>query len=346
MEHADDAAVYLVAPDLAVVQTVDYITPVVDDPYTYGAVAAANAISDVYAMGVRPLFALNLVNFPVDTLPLSVLGEILRGGADKAAEAGVVIAGGHSIEDPEPKYGMAVTGVAHPEAIVRNKGARPGDALVLTKPLGVGIITTALRAGKASPEAQAAAIAVMTTLNRGAAEAMVEVGVHAGTDVTGFGLLGHLREMLTASGVGARVYAKAVPTLEAVWPLAEELIAPNGTLRNRESLREVVTWGEGVSLPTQLVLCDAQTSGGLLIAVPADRADALVTALQRERTPAATARSSRVVILMLRGESGTSAPMVANDKVLVGHVDGRGGWKVDQPESGCGRRPSRAIERA
>ena len=287
MEHADDAAVYLVAPDLAVVQTVDYITPVVDDPYTYGAVAAANAISDVYAMGVRPLFALNLVNFPVDTLPLSVLGEILRGGADKAAEAGVVIAGGHSIEDPEPKYGMAVTGVAHPEAIVRNKGARPGDALVLTKPLGVGIITTALRAGKASPEAQAAAIAVMTTLNRGAAEAMVEVGVHAGTDVTGFGLLGHLREMLTASGVGARVRAKAVPTLEAVWPLAEELIAPNGTLRNRESLREVVTWGEGVSLPTQLVLCDAQTSGGLLIAVAPEQREALLAALRQRGTLAA-----------------------------------------------------------
>jgi selenide,water dikinase len=286
-EAADDAAVYQVSPDLAIVQTVDYITPVVDDPYTFGAVAAANAISDIYAMGARPLFALNLVNFPVDVLPMETLGEILRGGAEKAAEAGVVIGGGHSIEDEEPKYGMTVTGVAHPEAIVRNSGAKPGDVLVLTKPLGIGIISTALRNGKASEEAVAEAVRVMTALNKGASEAMVEVGVHAATDITGFGLLGHLREMISASGVGARIRVKDVPTIDAVWPLAEDLIAPNGTLRNRESLREVVEWGEGVDIPTQLVLCDAQTSGGLLIAVAPEQREALVAALRQQGTLAA-----------------------------------------------------------
>lgn len=284
---SDDAAVYQLTPELAIVQTVDYITPVVDDPYTFGAIAAANALSDIYAMGARPLIALNLVNFPVHDLPLGILGKILEGGAAKVLEAGAIIVGGHSIEDPEPKYGLAVTGVAHPEAIVRNRGARPGDLLVLTKPLGLGIITTALKDGRAPLGSEAAAIAVMTALNKGAAEAMAQVGVHAATDVTGFGLLGHLREMVEASGVAALVRAGAVPVLEAAWPLAEQLIAPNGTLRNRESLREVVTWDEDVPLPVQLVLCDAQTSGGLLIAVAPDDCDALLQALREQGTLAA-----------------------------------------------------------
>lgn len=283
VETADDAAVYRLRKDLAIVQTVDYFTPVVDDPYHFGAITAANSLSDIYAMGAKPLFALNIVGFPSRSLPLEVLTEILKGGSDKAQEAGVPIVGGHTIDDPEPKYGMAVTGIVHPKKVVTNASAKVGDALVLTKPLGIGIITTAIKREKASPRAIKKAIAVMSTLNKEASEAMLEVGVHACTDITGFGLLGHLHEMTTGSRVGARIYLSKVPVLPEAWPLVKKGVAPGGTYNNRRFLEGAVTWEPGVSEEEQLVLCDAQTSGGLLIAVSRRKEKALVSALKRAK---------------------------------------------------------------
>lgn len=277
---SDDAAVYRLSDDLALVQTVDVFTPVVDDPYHYGAVSAANSLSDVYAMGARPVLALAVVGFPREKLPLSVLSDILRGGADKAAEAGVIVAGGHSIDDPEPKYGLSVTGVVRPDAIIRNIGARPGDQLILTKPLGIGIITTGIKQEKTSPEAAEEVIAVMERLNREASEAMIEVGVHAATDVTGYGLLGHLYEMTAGSAVSAQVWYSRVPVLEEARTLVRHGAIAGGTARNYEYLQTRVTY-QGLDEPDQLILCDAQTSGGLLIAVAADKLDALVAALRR-----------------------------------------------------------------
>jgi len=260
---------------------------VVDDPYTFGAVAAANALSDLYAMGARPLLALNLVGFPIKSLPASLLGEILRGGADKVVEAGAVLAGGHSIDDHEPKYGLAVTGLIHPDHIVTHGDARPGDVLVLTKPLGVGIITTGIDRGWVAGAIVDRVVEVMVTLNRGAAEAMLEVGVHAATDVSGFGLLGHLHAMLNASRVGARVYLDRVPVLDEAWELAARECVPDGSYNNYRYLRDDVIWDAGIPVDAQVVLCDAQTSGGLLIAVPSERVDALVAALRERGTPAA-----------------------------------------------------------
>jgi selenide,water dikinase len=283
---ADDAGVYRLSPDLALVQTVDIFTPIVDDPYWFGVIAAANALSDVYAMGGTPRLALNFAGFPRAKLPLEVLGEILRGGGDKCVEAGVTVIGGHTIDDPEPKYGLAVTGFVHPARVVTNATARPGDALVLTKPLGLGVITTGIKQGKASQAAIDEAIRVMATLNKGAAEAMLAVGVSAATDITGFGLLGHLHEMTRAAGVRARVRLHDVPVLEEAWTLARLRTIPGGTQRNRASLDGAVAW-EGVDEEGQVLLCDAQTSGGLLIAVPQARVEALVRALRAAGTPAA-----------------------------------------------------------
>lgn len=267
-------------------QTVDVFTPVVDDPYHYGAISAANALSDIYAMGARPLLALNIVGFPRGKLPMSVLEQILRGGADKAGEAGVIIAGGHSIDDPEPKYGLAVTGLAHPDRIVKNVGARPGDQLVLTKPLGIGIITTGIKQEKTSPAAAEEAITVMERLNRDAAEAMVEVGVHAATDVTGYGLLGHLHEMTSGSRVTARVRYSRVPVLEEARALVRHGAIASGTSRNYEYLRPRVTF-TGLDEFDEIILCDAQTSGGLLMAVPEEKLDTLTATLrQRSVEPA------------------------------------------------------------
>ena len=277
---SDDAAVYRISAALALVQTVDVFTPVVDDPYHYGAVSAANSLSDVYAMGAKPLLALAVVGFPRGRLPLSVMGDILRGGADKAAEAGVVIAGGHSIDDPEPKYGLSVTGLVHPDAIVRNVGARPGDQLILTKPLGIGIITTGIKQDKTSSAAADEVIVVMERLNRDASDAMVEVGVHAATDVTGYGLLGHLYEMTSGSGVTARIWYSRVPVLTAAHELVRQGAIAGGTGRNYEYLQPRVTY-RGLDEPDQLILCDAQTSGGLLMAVAPQKFDALVAALRR-----------------------------------------------------------------
>lgn len=282
---ADDAAVYRVSDTLAIVQTVDYFTPVVDDPYTFGQITAANSLSDIYAMGASPLFALNIAGFPSDTLPLEVLARILQGGADKAAEAGISIIGGHTIKDAEPKYGMAVTAVIHPDKVVSNAGARPGDRLILTKPLGIGIITTAMKQGKVSAETIAAATEVMTTLNKGAAEAMASVGAHACTDVTGFGLLGHLSEMVRGSGVGAVINVTQVPVLEEAWFLVRQGIAPGGSRRNLEFIRERLAVAADVGEDALLVLADAQTSGGLLIALPAVDAGRLKEELALRNVP-------------------------------------------------------------
>ena len=276
---SDDAAVYRLSDDQALVATLDFITPVVEDPEAFGAVAAANAISDVYAMGGRPILALNVVNFPRGALPLHYLEAILRGGAAKATEAGIPILGGHSVDDPELKYGMVVLGMVHPDRIVRNAGARPGDLLVLTKPLGIGIITTAIKAQIADEAIVGRALRVMTTLNRAASEAMVAVDAHGATDVTGFGLLGHLAEIVRASGVAATVRARQVPLIEGTRELAERGLIPGGSRRNLEAVTPLLRWAPTLADLDRLLLADAQTSGGLLIAVAPDRADELVRLL-------------------------------------------------------------------
>jgi len=283
----DDAAVFRLTADRAIVATVDFFTPIVDDPYDFGRIAAANAFSDVYAMGATPLVALNLVGWPRDVIPYDVLGEVLRGGADVTRAAGAFVLGGHSIDDPEPKYGMAVVGEVHPDRIVTNAGARPGDALLLTKPIGTGVLTTALKRDLLSEAELAPAVAAMTTLNAAAARAMLAVGVHAATDVTGFGLLGHLHSLLEASGAAAEVTAQAVPLLPHARDMAARGAVPGGTQRNLTSLADAVSFAVGVEETTRVLLCDAQTSGGLLIAVPPDKTEALVTALAREQAPAA-----------------------------------------------------------
>jgi selenide,water dikinase len=261
------------------VQSVDFITPVLNDPYAYGAVAAANAISDIYAVGAKPVFALNVVEFPVKSLPLSILEEILKGGADKALEAGVSIAGGHSIECNAPKYGMAVTGFVEPTKLVKKKGAKPGDVLFLTKPLGTGILTTAIDRGLAGTDTEQELYQIMAHLNRDAAEAMQIVGVHACTDITGFGLLGHLAEMLTAGGVAARISLSKIPLITGAKELAKEGAIPAGTHNNYRFIRNNVKWESVKSQEDMMLLCDAQTSGGLLIAVAQEKADKLRDAL-------------------------------------------------------------------
>jgi selenide, water dikinase len=267
-ETADDAAVYKLTDELALVLTVDYFTPIVDDPYAFGQIAAANSLSDIYAMGARPITMLSIVGFPRDRLPLGILGEILKGGAEKGREAGVSVVGGHSIDDAEPKIGYAVAGVVHPARVWRNVGARPGDALVLTKPLGTGIISTAIKQAKASPATVEAAIRTMATLNRTAAEATATVPVHAVTDVTGFGLLGHLRGMTAGSRVAARLQAARIPLLPDVVALAEAGLVPGGTKRNLRAVANSVRWDAAITETLRAVIGDAQTSGGLLVASP------------------------------------------------------------------------------
>jgi selenide,water dikinase len=275
-ETSDDAGVYRVREDLAIVQTVDFFTPIVDDPFDFGRIAAANALSDIYAMGATPLSALNLVAFSLRDLGGEVLLAILRGGGAVAAEAGVAILGGHSIEDAEPKYGLAVCGVVHPDEVITNAGGRPGDALVLSKPLGAGAVSTAVKRGLPAPLAEA--VAVMSTLNREAAAAARALGVHAMTDVTGFGLLGHLHELALASGVAAEVQAAAVPAIDGVSELLsdpEERAVAGGTRRNRAHAERFATFADGVGEASRWLACDAMTSGGLLIAVDPGRADEL-----------------------------------------------------------------------
>jgi selenide,water dikinase len=286
-QTADDAAIYRIDDERALVLTTDFFTPIVDDPYDFGAIAATNALSDVYAMGGTPLTALNIVGFPDADLDANVLAEILRGGAEKAREAGIDIVGGHTIKSDEPIYGLAVTGIVHPRRIVSNAGGRPGDTLVLTKPIGIGITTTAAKQDRDTAGALAEAIRLMTTLNRAAADAMATVDAHACTDITGFGLLGHLRNLAAASACAAVVHLDAVPMIAAARVYAREGIVPGGTHANWRFLNDWVDYESDLAKDEQLLLCDAQTSGGLLVAVAASDADALCRALRDRGAPCA-----------------------------------------------------------
>ena len=277
----DDAGVFRLRDDLAIVNTVDFFTPVVDDPFTFGQIAAANALSDVYAMGGTPTTALNIVCWPQSGLPQSMLTEVLRGGAEKAREAGVVIVGGHSVADEEVKYGMAVTGVIDPRRIIRNVGAQPGDALILTKSLGTGILITALKRDRLSAEFYKGAVASMTQLNSSAAAAMRSYDVHAATDITGFGLAGHAAKLATGSGVTLRIEESDLPLLAGTLELCRDGMIPGGGRRNREHYGPKVRISDEVSEEMQEILFDPQTSGGLLIAVPEPQAMQLIAKLHR-----------------------------------------------------------------
>ena len=276
---ADDAAIYQLSAELALVLTTDFFTPIVDRPYDFGAIAAANALSDVYAMGGTPLTALSIVGFPDAALPPEVLVDILRGAAEKAAEAGIAIVGGHTIKAEEPIFGLAVVGKIHPSQILSNDKAQPGDLLLLTKPLGLGIITTAAKNGEDKLGAIEKAIQIMKTLNRVAGEELVRGGVHALTDVTGFGLLGHLRNVAAASKVDARVFFDRVPVLAAAREYVQAGISPGGTHANHKFLADWVAYDADITQAEQLLLCDAQTSGGLLAAVAPDRVESLLSSL-------------------------------------------------------------------
>lgn len=276
---ADDAAVYKIDDKRAIVQTVDFFTPIVDDPYAYGQISAANSISDIYAMGGRPLFALSIIAFPINTIPASILEEIVKGGIDKAKEAGIEIIGGHSIDDPEPKYGLTVTGVVELDKVVRNDKAEAGDVLILTKPLGTGIISKAIKENKASEDDINETIKVMSFLNKGSSEAMVEAGIKAATDITGFGLLGHLYGMLKASGVGAKLSISSIPTIKGVWGYAKKGYIPGGTKNNLDYVKAKVVWGDSVFKDAKYVIADAQTSGGLLISCPKEKKGKLTALL-------------------------------------------------------------------
>ena len=295
----DDAAVYRLTDDRALIVTADFFTPIVDDPRDFGRIAAANALSDVYAMGGRPLFVLNLVGFPRDLLGEGILEEVLRGGSETAAEAGVPVLGGHSIDDAEPKYGMVAIGEVDPARMVTNTGARPGDVLVLTKPIGSGVIATAIKHGAAAPGVVADAVRIMTTLNATAAETMLAAGVRGATDVTGFGLLGHLRTLLRASGVAARVRSRDVPMMPGARPLAAAGHVPGGTTRNLADLITHVKFGRDVEEVTRTLLVDAQTSGGLLMAVPPGAVPSVLAGLEG-RAPAAA-----VIGEVVEGVAGT-----------------------------------------
>ena len=291
----DDAGVYRLGDDTALVLTVDFFPPIVDDPLSFGAIAVANSLSDIYAMGGKPLLGLNIVGFPVE-LPKDILGKILKGGQSKAQEAGCFIIGGHTVDDREPKYGLAAVGLVEPGKQITNAGARPGDSLVLTKPLGTGIITTAGKGGVAPPEVLDEAVAVMSTLNRAASEVMIEVGVNACTDVTGFGLIGHLSSMMRESHTGCRLRMSDIPVLPGAMDLLDQGIAPGGTHRNLAGVGSHVRWHQEISQESRLLLCDAQTSGGLLISAAADRVSRLL-----EEMDARGVAGSRVVGEVLDG---------------------------------------------
>ena len=282
LDRADDAGVYKVNDALAIIQTVDFFTPIVDDPYWFGQIAAANALSDVYAMGGVPKTAMNLVAFPVKDMDISILRQIIQGGLDKMTEAGVVLVGGHSVEDKELKYGLSVTGFVHPDRVLLKKNLQPGDQLILTKPLGTGIINTAIKGGLASPEIIGTVTQLMATLNRDAAEIMKKYPVSACTDITGFGFLGHLSEMVQDSGLGIRIQADNVPILPETLKYAAMGMVPAGAFKNREFYECGVEFAASVDRLVQDVLFDPQTSGGLLISVGGEKANALLEDLRRK----------------------------------------------------------------
>lgn len=264
----DDAGIYKLTDDIAIIQTVDFFTPIVDDPYKFGQIAAANALSDVYAMGGQPKTVLNIVGFPVDQLDGDILAQILQGSADKVREAGAVVAGGHSIDDDEPKFGLSVTGVVHPEQFYKNIGAKPGDTLVLTKPIGIGIQTTAIKQEKLPEDQEHKVTETMTELNKTAAEILQTYHPNAVTDVTGYGLLGHASEIAKGSAVSLNIHAGDVPVLPGTYELAEQKVVPGGSKKNHRWLLDDVSYDDNIDEPTQLILCDAVTSGGLLISLP------------------------------------------------------------------------------
>lgn len=280
IDASDDAGVYKLTDELAMVQTLDFFTPIVDDPYDFGQIAATNAISDVYAMGGKPITALNIVAFPIANLDKRILTEILRGSGDKLKEAGVTLVGGHSIDDQEPKFGLAVTGVVHPNKVRTNAGAKPGDKLILTKPIGVGIYTTSLKNGLLSREEATNVTKIMTTLNKTTAEVMANYEVHAATDVTGFGLLGHASEVAKASEVGVVIYSEKVPVLPRAKELAKANMVPGGTKNNYNHVADLVTYASELDQIDRWILCDAVTSGGLLLSVSPTEADKLLKELR------------------------------------------------------------------
>lgn len=287
LDTSDDAGVYKINDETALVQTLDFFTPIVDDPYMFGQIGAANALSDVYAMGGKPLTVMNIVGFPINTLDKSILAEILAGASDKVTESGAVLVGGHSIDDEEPKFGLSVTGTVHPDRVRANIGAKPGDQIILTKPIGVGILTTALKNGLLDEETINEVMQVMATLNKYAAEAMDGFTINACTDVTGFGLLGHTREIAEGSNVGITINHKDVPILSKTRELAEQNVIPGGTKKNHKWLADCIEYSEHISGIDQLILCDAVTSGGLLISVPASEAKALQEKLNESNVTSA-----------------------------------------------------------
>lgn len=279
----DDAAVYKVNDTQAIVQTLDFFTPIVDDPTLFGEISAANSISDIYAMGARPLFALNIVAYPMATLGPEILAQMLLGGSKKAAEAGIFVVGGHSIDDAEPKYGMSVTGIVHPDKIMANSGAKPGDVLILTKPLGVGILTTSVKRGLRTEAQIEAAIHSMASLNRPGAEAIEEIGANSATDITGFGLVGHLCGMAGSSKVGIELNFGALPVLPEAMDFIKQGVVPGGTKKNHKFYAPRVAYDPALGEPEQLLCSDAQTSGGMVISTPAAKADAMVAALKKHK---------------------------------------------------------------
>ncbi len=281
-ETFDDAGVYKLDESTALIQTVDFFTPIVDDPYLFGQIAAANSLSDIYAMGGKPLTAMNIVAFPAKTLDIKILGEILKGGFDKIQEAGALMLGGHSVEDNEPKYGLSVTGIVHPDKVKTNAGSRVGDKLILTKPLGTGIISTALKGELIGDEEAREAVALMAELNAGAAQAAQDFNVSACTDITGFGLLGHMYEMACAGKIGFHLDYSQIPFLKRVKELAEEGMVPGGAYRNRDYLKTCVEIKDSISELEALLLYDPQTSGGLLLSVSTEEAENLLRALREK----------------------------------------------------------------
>ena len=280
MDRPDDAGVYRITRDLALILTLDFFTPIVDDPYDFGQIAVANALSDVYAMGGRPLLAMNIICFPEKTMDISILQEILRGGSDKMVEAGVLLVGGHSVDDPEIKYGLSVTGTVHPDKVLKNTGGLPGDSVILTKPLGCGIISTAIKADMATTAVEEKAVRSMKTLNGKAAKIMEGYTVHACTDVTGFGLLGHACEMIEGTDVGLKIHASQVHVFPEALEYARMGLIPAGAYRNREFRTKIVDIQQGISDELAITLFDPQTSGGLLIVLPGNDAEKLVLQLR------------------------------------------------------------------